>query len=119
MSSKNKTMTDATAIACDLRAIDAAQREHHQIKTQELFAASQEVKELPDGYAFRLPAEPAFMLKAAEYISLERLCCPFFNFVLELESEGGPLWLKLTGREGVKKFLQAEFGPRDKFDRIT
>jgi hypothetical protein len=24
--------------------------------------------------------------------------------------EGGPLWLSLTGREGVKPFLKIEFG---------
>ncbi len=108
MTSMNKTITNETPIACDLTAIDAAQRERHQIKARELFAATQEVKELPDGYALRLPAEPAFILKAAEYISLERLCCPFFTFTIELEAEKGLLWLKLTGREGVKQFLQAQ-----------
>jgi hypothetical protein len=105
-----ENVANESPIACDLTAIDAAQRERHQTKARALFAAVQEVKELPDGYTFRLPAEPAFILKVAEYISLERLCCPFFNFALELEPEGGLLWLKLTGREGVKEFLRAEFG---------
>lgn len=38
-----------------------------------------------------------------------RLCCPFFDFVVELERNGGPLWLKLIGRDGIKPFIQAEF----------
>jgi hypothetical protein len=54
------------------------------------------------------------ILRAAEFISLERLCCPFFNFVLEVEPESGPLWLKMTGQDGVKQFLQAEFNVKDK-----
>lgn len=35
---------------------------------------------------------------------------PFFGFSLDLEPEGGELWLSLTGRDGVKPFIQAEIG---------
>jgi hypothetical protein len=38
------------------------------------------------------------------------LCCPFFGFALEMEPEGGAVWLSLTGREGVKPFIIAEIG---------
>jgi hypothetical protein len=50
------------------------------------------------------------IVKAAEFMALERLCCPFLNFVLEIEPDQGPLWLKLTGPEGVKQVLQTELG---------
>jgi len=50
------------------------------------------------------------LTKAAEFISLERLCCPFLRFSLEVEPEGGPIWLRLTGREGVKAFIREEVG---------
>ena len=57
------------------------------------------------------PAERSSMLlKLADFIAKERLCCPFFGFALQLEPEGGELWLSLTGREGVKPFIQAEIG---------
>jgi hypothetical protein len=46
---------------------------------------------------------------AAEWISFERLCCPFFSFQLDIASEGAPIWLRMTGREGVKQFMQVEF----------
>jgi hypothetical protein len=47
-------------------------------------------------------------LKTVEFISLERLCCPFLGFALEVEPESGPVWLRLTGREGVKAFVREE-----------
>jgi hypothetical protein len=107
-------MTEHTAnespLACDFTAMTAGQRERRQTLAQHLHTAIQEVRELPDGYAFRFPAEPALCLTVAEFMTLERLCCPFFTFELELEREGGPLWLRLTGREGVKQFLRAELG---------
>lgn len=37
----------------------------------------------------------------------ERLCCPFFRFGLEIEPNSGPLWLRLTGSEGVKEILRS------------
>jgi hypothetical protein len=97
-------------IACDFTAMTAEQQERRQILAQRVHAAVQEIRELSDGYAFRFPADPALCLTVAEFMTLERLCCPFFTFALELESEGGPLWLRLTGREGVKQFLRAELG---------
>lgn len=47
-------------------------------------------------------------MKAASFITKGRLCCPFFGFSLQLDPEGGAPWLSLTGREGVKPFIQAE-----------
>ncbi len=99
-----------TPIACDLAALDSAQRERHRSLLTELHSALQEIRELPDGYAFKFPS--GMCVPAAEFISLERLCCPFVSFALELEREGGPLWLRMTGREGVKPFLEIELGIR-------
>jgi hypothetical protein len=97
-------------LVCDLTAMDAAQRARHRVIAQHIHGAVQEVRELPDGYALRFSMEPSTVLLAAEFITLERLCCPFLTLVLAREGERGPLWLKLTGREGVKQFLWAELG---------
>ena len=99
---------NAPAFACDLTALSAEERKLHAATTEEVFAAVQEVRELSDGYALRLPGESATLLKAAAFIANERLCCPFFTFALEVEPEGGPLWLRLTGGDGIKQFIQAE-----------
>ena len=97
-------------IACKLTALTTEQRVRRQALAQQARNVTQEIRELPDGYAFRYPADSALCLTIAEFMTLERLCCPFFSFTLELEREDGPLWLRITGREGVKQFLRAELG---------
>jgi hypothetical protein len=67
--------------------------------------ATLEIQELPMGYAVGLPNDCAVLLQIAEFISLERLCCPFFHFEIQIEPDAGPVWLRLTGRQGVKQFL--------------
>jgi hypothetical protein len=96
--------------ACDMTAIAADQRGPHLAAIDKLFHAVQSFRELPNGYSFRLPNASEALLTAAEFITLERLCCPFFGFRLEIEREGGAVWLSLTGREGVKPFIMAEIG---------
>ncbi len=44
----------------------------------------------------------------AEWTIQERMCCPFLDIDLRLEREGGPLWLRLTGRNGTKEFIKME-----------
>jgi hypothetical protein len=96
--------------ACDMSAIAADQRGAHLATINKLFRAVESFAELPNGYSFRLPNESDVLLSAVQFIALERLCCPFFSFSLEIEREGGAVWLSLTGREGVKPFIMAEIG---------
>lgn len=96
--------------ACDMTAIAPEQRGAHLATIEKLFRSVESLGELPNGFAFQLPNQSDFLLLVAEFISLERLCCPFFGFEVEVEREGGSLWLKLTGREGVKPFILAEIG---------
>ena len=103
----DQNTTNSTAIACNVMAIDAAHREQHGITTRELFTAVQDVEELPTGYTFRLPE--AMLIKGAEFIAYERLCCPFFNFSLDVEPDRGPIWLRLTGSTEIKQLMQVEF----------
>ena len=99
---------EASPIACDMSAIPLGKREAHLSTSKDLFSLIEEIRELANGYAFRLTAEVGVLMKAAEFISLEKVCCPFLTFGLEVEAEGGPVWLSLTGREGVKAFIREE-----------
>ena len=74
-----------------------------------MYAAVQEVQELPDGYAFRLPSSSEMLLLVAEDLNYERLCCPFIRFTLAIEPNEGPYWLRFTGGERVKEFLRMSF----------
>ncbi len=105
---EKKVIVSESPIACSMTALSPAQRKRHGELTGRLRTSVQEVRELPDGYAFRLPADETRIRETAEWITMEQLCCPFLAFNLEVGREGGPLWLHLTGREGVKPFLQAE-----------
>jgi len=69
-----------------------------------------EFEELADGYAARFPMEPATVMLLAEFITLERLCCRWLTLRIEVEREQGPLRMKITGRDGAKPFIRAEFG---------
>jgi hypothetical protein len=96
--------------ACDMTAIAPEKRGAHLANIDKLFRSVEFVRELPSGYAFHLPNDSEDLLRATEFVALERLCCPFFGFAIEVEPEGGPMWLSLTGRDGVKPFIIAEIG---------
>jgi hypothetical protein len=71
-----------------------------------LGSTPQEIQELPDGYAFRYAADE--YPRVAAFIANERACCPFFTFVLEVPPEGRPIWLRITGPDGVKDLLSSD-----------
>lgn len=96
--------------ACDMTAIAPEHRGAHLATIEKLFQSVKAIRELSNGYAFELPNESDLLRLAAEFVAQERLCCPFFGFSIEVESEGGAVSLNLTGREGVKPFIMAEIG---------
>jgi hypothetical protein len=106
------TIATAMCIACNLKAIGSRQRPRYNALMKRLRAAVRNRKALPNGYAYQLEQEAITLPEVAEWISLERLCCPFLK--LELSATGRPTdWmLTLTGPEGVKPLLEAEFPAR-------
>jgi hypothetical protein len=94
--------------ACNANALSKTERSRHDELGHRLLAAVQEKGELPAGYALRLPQGD--LMAAAEWVSYERKCCPFFTFALEQSADGGPVWLRITGPEGVKVFIREAFG---------
>jgi hypothetical protein len=67
------------------------------------------VKELPNGYSLRLPNDQATLVLLAEYVSLDRLCCGFVTWNIEVERARGPVWLHLTGGQGTKEYFRSGF----------
>ena len=66
-------------------------------------------RELSNGYALQIDTSRASMVTVAQWIDLERKCCPFFDFDVNMHGENGAVWLSLTGREGVKQFIAMDF----------
>ena len=95
-------------IACDMTAIPVDERPVHLATSKELFSRLEDFRELENGYEFRFADSPDLLVKLAEFVSLEKLCCPFLHFEVAVEAESGPVLLRLTGREGVKAFVHEE-----------
>jgi hypothetical protein len=92
-------------IVCDLTVFPADVRAELAASVPELFQAVQQVHELPDGYAFQFANEPGRFMALAHFVEHERQCCPFYHFALECEPNSGPFWLRMTGSDEVKQFM--------------
>jgi hypothetical protein len=99
-------------LACNLRAISAAERPHYHELMNRLRSAVRDRNELADGYAFKLNSKAISLPDVAEWIAMERLCCPFLTLQLSASGDQADWLLNLTGPEGVKLLLQAEFPAR-------
>src|SRR5579864_818031 len=106
--SANKT---ETPFYCDRTALTPEQRKRQQELAKILRSSVLGIQELPDGFEFEFPYDAANYQALTEFTPLERACCPFFDINIRLEREGGKIWWGLTGREGVKQFIRAEFSP--------
>ena len=102
-------MNENTGFYCNLRALTPEERVRHHDLTVKLEAARLATKELPNGFALRLDPQSVSVMDIAEWISRESRCCPFFDFTMEQERDGGARWLKLQGKDGVKDFIRLEF----------
>ena len=102
-------MNADTALTCNMGVFTPAQRESHIRTTTELIQIVHGVQEVENGYEFAFPNESELITKIAEFISNERLCCPFLNFSLNVFSISEPVYLSLTGPLGSQEFLRAEF----------
>lgn len=94
-------------IACTPKALDATQRERQKTLLAVIRKKIRKTEELSHGYALNLPNDHATFLEAAEWVSLERKCCAFAEFSLEWRLDD-TVWVKLTGKDGVKEVLAAE-----------
>lgn len=102
--SSANTQRPQSPFACNRLAVTLAQRKRHF----ELFLLKKSVRELPNGYEFEFPVDADTVRLVAEWAVGERACCPFFDIEMRREREGGSLWLSLTGRDGVRQFIQAD-----------
>jgi hypothetical protein len=96
--------------ACDRAALTPqARKRHFDELSPALRARKKNIRELRDGFEFEFPSDTVTFDLLSEWVEGERLCCPFFDIDVHVEREGGSLWLRLTGREGVNQFIRADF----------
>ncbi|NOK57794.1 MAG: hypothetical protein GFH27_549287n98 [Chloroflexi bacterium AL-W] len=102
--------SDGVPIACVLTALTDAEQKRRQWLAERLFGTVQQTHELGDGFALELPDDDEIWMQMAEFVTLERRCCPFLSFALYSAEEGQPIQLHITGRSGVKAFLKQQLG---------
>jgi len=99
---------EEVVLACNMSVFNRDQRERYEHLAERIFTSPRSIRELADGYAFELADDPSLLVAVAEWITLERLCCPFLSFELSL-APNDDATLSLRGPSGVKEFLRAEF----------
>lgn len=94
---------------CNTKALTPEERARHKQLGDKLLAARKEIVETAKGYEFQFSPADISLAEMAEWVAAESKCCPFFDFHIDLERKGRLLCLRLTGEEGIKAFIRAEF----------
>ena len=94
-------------IACDLNALTAPERDRRRkvlgVVARTIIGRS----ELADGFELSFDPAKLDLAMLGEWIALERRCCPFLHFRIDIGPSDRTV-LALTGGPGVKEFLRAE-----------
>ena len=106
---EKQAMTTQSKFYCNIKAVNAEERAHHKQLSEKLMAARKEIVETAKGYEFQFSPADVTLAELADWVAAESKCCPFFDFHIDVEREGSLLCLRLTGEEGIKAFIRAEF----------
>ena len=93
-------------IACNMNAFSSEERRRYDVLRAKVHAAVRGVRELDDGFALQLPDESGTLAAAGEWIALERRCCPFLSFVLDVPSGRSAIELRIAGPHPSKEILR-------------
>ena len=92
-------------IACTLTPIELATRRTELLPGLLSKANTQET--IPEGFRWSFSETDGLLHNVVSVIEAERRCCRFLRFRFTLESDGGPLWVEVTGPEGTQDFLRS------------
>jgi hypothetical protein len=63
-----------------------------------------------NGFRYRFYGSDELLDLLITFIKTERLCSGFFKFKIMVSGGESPVWLELSGPEGVKEFILNEIG---------
>jgi hypothetical protein len=105
----SQPMTTPSKFYCNRQALNPTERAHHKQLTDKLLAIRTNIVEWEKGYEFQFSPSTISLAELADWVAAEGKCCQFFDFHIDLERRGSLLCLRLTGDEGIKPFIRAEF----------
>jgi len=109
MNAEGQPMTTQNKFYCNRNALNPTERAHHKQLTDKLLATRTNIVETENGYEFQFSPSTVSIAELADWVAAEGKCCQFFDFHIDLERQGSLLCLRLTGEEGIKAFIRAEF----------
>jgi len=109
MNAEGQPMTTQNKFYCNRNALNPTERAHHKQLTDKLLATRTNIVETEKGYEFQFSPSTVSIAELADWVAAEGKCCQFFDFHIDLERQGSLLCLRLTGEEGIKAFIRAEF----------
>jgi hypothetical protein len=93
-------------VVCNLDAFTPLERQRYDVLRAEVQAATGHIDEVDGGFALRFAMQAKVLSAVAEWALLERRCCPFLDFTLDMRAERAFATLTITGPEGTKDVLR-------------
>jgi hypothetical protein len=109
INAEGQPMTTQSEFYCNRNALSPTERAHHKQLTDKLLATRPNIAETEKGYEFQFSPSTVSLAELADWVAAEGKCCEFFDFHIDVERRGSLLCLRLTGDEGIKPFIRAEF----------
>lgn len=100
--------TAAVPFACEISKLDREARFREQALLAWFRDTYIEATWTGSEYRFSIAADQQSLGDLGDFLALERLCCPFLTFRLEV-ARGDEAILMITGRTGVQEFIDATF----------
>jgi hypothetical protein len=86
--------------------LDNTQLEERKALVDRLAQRATERKAIPSGFALRFGREePDLVSQLASFVELERACCPFLTFRIDVRA-GDSVWLELTGPAAAQEIIR-------------
>lgn len=95
-------------IACVPSALTSAEHKRSQALREALAMRVTRVDDLSNGYRYHYKDGALALVDLAEWVPMERKCCPFLNFEVSWAAGDDEPELTLSGPQGVKGFLKME-----------
>jgi len=105
---EDQTKTQSTPYYCRVKALNGTEWTRLHTLAARVSRARTELKQLPDGYAFRLQSDQVTLGELGEWTGYVHRCCPFLDYEIAVQRDGS-LWVTIKGGEAAKPFIRSEF----------
>jgi hypothetical protein len=103
----NQELESTPKLVCVPGAISSELRPARFARVKRLFADAALAREaVADGYEFAF--QTSELEEVARFVALERKCCPFLSFTIEVKERDDRLRLRIHGPPGSREVIEAE-----------